>query len=238
MKQLIKVLLFVSLGLFLYTRFTSGTLLFYIHQRFALLTLITALGLILVASSYLYTYQARQTHNHEPHSFSWLSLVLMALPVLLGVLVAPQPLGATALSNRELNMTNLAALASPQNGSPVFGTAGEKNILDWLYAFQQNPDPAVFTGQEAHIIGFVYRDERFVEDTFLVGRFVVSCCVADANPVGLVVRWPDAPTVADNQWVEVSGRFEAGSFDGQPTPILVVENLTLTDPPTQPYLYL
>jgi putative membrane protein len=62
--------------------------------------------------------------------------------------------------------------------------------------------------------------------------------VADANPVGLIVRWPEAETLADDQWVEVTGRFEAGSFDGEPTPILVIETLTPTDPPAQPYLYL
>lgn len=238
--KITKAFLLISLGIFLYTRFTGGTLLFYIHQRFALLTLAAALGLIFVAAGYFYAAnQSHEGHDHDHSAPSWFGLLLLALPVLLGVLVAPQPLGANALSNRELNTADLSSLAPPQNSDSAFGaSAGEKNILDWLYAFQQNPDPAAFNGQQARIVGFVYRDERFGEDSFLVGRFIVSCCVADANPVGLIVRWPDAETLADDQWVEVTGRFEAGTFDGEPTPILVIETLTPTTPPAQPYLYL
>lgn len=236
--KIAKVFLLISLGIFLFTRFTSGTLLFYIHQRFALLTLAAALGLMLMAAGYFFaTGHSHDGHDHDHASASWLGLLIVALPVLFGLLVAPQPLGATALSNRELNTADLSSLAPPGSNA-VLGAAGEGNILDWLYAFQQNPDPAAFNGQEARIVGFVYRDGRFDEDTFLVGRFIVSCCVADANPVGLVVRWPEAETLADDQWVEVSGRFEAGTFDGKPTPILVIETLTPTNPPAQPYLYL
>jgi putative membrane protein len=136
-----------------------------------------------------------------------------------------------------VNATDLAGLARPAGGA-LFGQDGPRNILDWLIAFDENPDPAAFTGQDATISGFVYRDARFGQDTFLVGRFTVSCCVADASPVGLVVRWPETESLPDNQWVEVSGRFEPGFFDGQPTPILIVTSLERIDPPRQPYLYL
>jgi hypothetical protein len=49
-------------------------------------------------------------------------------------------------------------------------------------------DPAAFIGQEARLIGFVYRDDRFNGDEFMISRFVISCCAADAAPLGLVVR--------------------------------------------------
>jgi putative membrane protein len=134
-------------------------------------------------------------------------------------------------------VTDLSRLARPAGGA-LFGQGGTPNILDWLVAFDENPDPAAFTGQEATISGFVYRDERFEGDTFLVGRFTVSCCVADASPVGLVARWADAESLPANQWVEVSGHFEPGLFDGRPTPILVITSLERIAPPRQPYLYL
>jgi uncharacterized repeat protein (TIGR03943 family) len=114
---------------------------------------------------------------------------------------------------------------------------GDKNILDWLIAFQRTPDPQAFAGQTARLIGFVYRDERFESDAFMLSRFVVSCCVADASAVGVIVRSPQAEALPADQWVEVSGHFEPGQFANRPTPILIADVITKTTQPNQPYLY-
>ena len=109
--------------------------------------------------------------------------------------------------------------------------------MDWLADFQRTPDPAYFNGQEVEVIGFVYRDERFTPDSFMVGRFIVSCCVADAAPIGLIVIWNEALSLTDNTWVEVYGRFEAQEFNGRLMPVLIAETVTVTTAPAQPYLY-
>lgn len=236
-QRAIKVILLIALGVFLYTRVTSGVILYYINERFVNLTLLAAVGLMLVGASFYR--QTHQDHDHHDHGeLTWLGLLIVALPVVLGLLVPPRPLGANALSNREVSVGRLSSVAAPGGNSITRGiVAGEKNILDWLANFQQTPDPAAFAGQEARVIGFVYRDERFAEDTFMVGRFIVSCCVADAAPIGLIVQWPATTGLTTDQWVEVAGHFEAGYFDGSPMPILVADQVTLTGPPTQPYLY-
>ncbi len=247
MRSSLKAIILIGLGLFLYSRFMNGSLLYYINQRFAWLTFIAAIGLFLVGISYR---QARenneQSHDHSSdhvhppqaghqHAVPTSALFLIAVPVLLGLLVPPRPLGAAAMSNREVGI-GLESVASPGNNL-TFKTTGPKNILDWQVAFWQSQDPASFTGQEADVIGFVYRDGRFGDDTFMASRFVVSCCVADAASVGLVVRWPEAASLAEDQWVRVTGRFELGEFEGEAIPILVADTVTPTDPPAQPYLY-
>jgi uncharacterized repeat protein (TIGR03943 family) len=131
----------------------------------------------------------------------------------------------------------LTSATAPQNGAVLAKPKADKNILDWLIEFRTTSDPASFTGQEARLIGFVYRDDRFDGETFMVSRFVLSCCAADAAPLGLLVRWPESSALAADQWVEVSGRFEPGQFDGEPMPILIAEKITATTVPDQPYLY-
>jgi putative membrane protein len=227
-----KALILMGLGLYLYSRIFTGTLLFYINQRFAWLVMMAGIVLMVIAGSYRYRSNHEQTHH--AHTFSWGGALLIGLLVALGLLVPPKPLGATAMGNREVN---LGTLVSSQSNSVVPMRAGEKNILDWLIAFQNTPDPAAFTNQSAHLIGFVYRDDRFSDDTFMISRFVVSCCVADATAIGLIVRSPQAASLPGDQWVEVSGHFEPGEFSGKPTPILVTEAITRTTPPNQPYLY-
>ncbi|MCS6843127.1 MAG: TIGR03943 family protein [Caldilineales bacterium] len=180
-------------------------------------------------------------HDHEydhghSHRLSRVGLALVLLPVVLGLLVPARPLGAGAVGNREVSVGRLSTAAAPRAGQ-VASPARAKNLLDWLMAFDQAQDPAAFDGQPANLLGFVYRDSRFGDDSFLLSRFVVSCCVADATPIGLVVRTPNASQLALDQWVQVSGHFQAGEFDGHPMPILVADVITPTVAPNQPYLF-
>ena len=232
MKTSLKALTLIGLGLYLYSRIFTGTLLFYINQRFAWLVMMA--GVVLMAIGGSYRYRSNHDHAHHAHAFSWGGVLLIGLLIALGLLVPPKPLGASAMGNREVN---LGTLVSSQGNSMMPTRAGEKNILDWLIAFQSTPDPAAFAHQPAHLIGFVYRDDRFNSDSFMLSRFVVSCCVADATAIGLIVRSPLAASLPGDQWVEVSGHFEPGEFSGKPTPILITEAITRTTPPNQPYLY-
>lgn len=255
MKQIIKILLLISLGWFLASRLLFGTLNFYIHPRFNGLTLTTAVVFIIMAiviwwqtigrSEFGETTDEPHDHDHDDHhghhhahDVPWSALLLLAIPIVLGVLVQPRPLGANALINREVSINTLNSTQAP-SGSDLstvrLGT--DSNILDWLYAFQRTDDLTSFVGEEATVSGFVYRDERFTAETFMVSRFTVSCCVADANPVGLIVDWGASPELVDDEWVEVNGRFELQTFNGIEMPILVAETVTPVDPPNQPYLY-
>jgi putative membrane protein len=233
-KTSVKALTLIGLGLYLYSRIFTGTLLFYINQRFAWLVMMAGVVLMAVGGSYRYRSNHDHDHVHRAHTVSWGGVALIGVLIALGLLVPPKPLGASAMGNREVN---LGTLVSSQSNSVMATRAGEKNILDWLVAFQNTPDPTAFTNQSAHLIGFVYRDDRFDSEDFMLSRFVVSCCVADATAIGLIVRWPQAASLPGDQWVEVSGHFEPGEFSGKPTPILVTEAITRTTPPNQPYLY-
>ncbi len=239
--RLLKVVTLSLLAAFLLSRYFGGTLLFYISDRFVWLTLTAGVGFVLVALSYLLPESAHSHDGHDhTHDLSALGLMLILLPVILGVLVPPRPLGAAAMANREINTGLSRTSASPKAIVRRLETGSrEKNLLDWLLAFEQAPDLNTFAGQEARLVGFVYKDARYENsDRFLLSRFTVSCCVADASAVGITVRWPEAAALPKDEWVDVSGRFEIGDVDGKPAPVLVADKLEVTEPPSQPYLYL
>lgn len=250
MKSTIKALALIALGLFLYSRIYNGTLLYYISERFAWLTLFAAIGFLIVAASYRFRAAQADAHEHEPHkshehphaghthgNLSWGGLLLVALPVILGLLVPPKPLGAAAMSNREISVGGVTSATSPKTAQVMSRPNTEKNVLDWLIDFRLAQNPAAFAEQEAKVIGFVYRDDRFDRDKFMVSRFAISCCAADAAPLGLVVHWPKTSGLTSDQWVEVSGRFQPGEFDGEPMPFLIADKVTPVEVPDQPYLY-
>jgi uncharacterized repeat protein (TIGR03943 family) len=113
----------------------------------------------------------------------------------------------------------------------------KRNVLDWVRAINADPDPAALNGEQADVIGFVYRDDRFGNDQFLLARFTITCCVADAMAIGLVVQSPEAASLAADSWVHVQGAFEDGKLGDEPTPVLVAADIAPVQAPEQPYLY-
>ncbi len=248
----LKALLLIGMGLFLYSRIANGSLYFYISERFASLTLLAVMGLLIVGVSYRFDSEDSVTHEHDDgheqhthehdnhghsHALSWRDALLVALPIFLGIFVPPQPLGAAALANREVSVGTSSSAMPAAIRAAAEKPSIEKNILDWLYDFQIASSPTAFNDEEAQLIGFIFRDERFAEDEFSLARFVVGCCVADASYAGLVVRWPDATLLESDQWVDVRGTFQVGQFGENTMPILIAESVTPTTMPNQPYLY-
>lgn len=255
----IKALLLIGMGLFLYSRIANGTLFYYINERFMGFTLIAVFGLLAVGLSYRYHEGSTQqqaappAHDHDQdhpddhnrahgshshsHALSWRGVLLVALPIALGVLTPPQPLGVAALSNREMNL-QLNSTTQSASVRPGEKAALDKNLLDWWREFQTVPNAnQALAGQPVKATGFVYKDERFGANTFMLIRFTVSCCVADASVVGLLVQWPDSQIPEDDSWVEVTGSFVSSELENWKLPMVAAQQIAAIDIPQQPYLY-
>lgn len=241
----VKALLLIGLGLFLYSRIANGTLYFYISERYAWLTMVAVVGLLIVAISYRRNFGQDHNHDHDHHDhaghdhnhgLTWGGIVLVSLPIVLGLLVPPQPLGASALENREIdiggaNSVMPAVVRSVTDKDPL-----QRNILDWVTSFRGASNSGEsFNGVEAEVIGFVYHELEGEDNAFWVARFIVGCCVADASPVALSVEWGQAAALPEGEWVRVRGRFRETA--GAPAPILVAERVDVVPAPNQPYLY-
>ncbi|MGH2524765.1 MAG: TIGR03943 family putative permease subunit [Anaerolineales bacterium] len=236
----LQALLLAALGMFLLQKVWSGTLFWYINQRFLFLSLFAALGFLALAQGALAQLRRRPAeaspeHEHEGAS-AW-SLVIVALPLLLGLLIPARPLGSSAIANKGLNTTApLTAVDASKPAQPSLAST-DRTVLDWVRAFNYESNPAVLDGQPADVTGFVYHDSRLQPGQFLVGRFAVSCCVADAAAIAMIVAWPDAADLRDNVWVRVRGPVQAASLNGQPIPLISAEMIEQIAEPDQPYLY-
>ena len=177
-------------------------------------------------------------HGHAGHShgLSWGAVGLVAVPVVLGLLVPARPLGASAISSRGIG---LSAPGSAGGNTTVAQrvSIGPKNILDWLREFSRQADPNAFAGQEVDLVGFVYRDPRNTADQFWVSRFTISCCVADATAIGLLVQTDQAASLKNDSWVRVTGKIGVGEFAGEKLPIILPDKIEPTEQPEHPYLY-
>src|SRR5688572_29771000 len=133
----LKALLLILMAMFFAQKFWSGKLYYYIGPRFAWLAIVAVVLLIILAGSYNLL-EKREEHNHDDHDShdhhhdkaSVWSLVIVALPLVLGVVIPAQPLGASAISSRGVSTD--VALASANSGSELTIVPSERYIRDWV----------------------------------------------------------------------------------------------------------
>jgi uncharacterized repeat protein (TIGR03943 family) len=231
----------LAIALFLAAKLISGKLDLYINLRFAPLTVFAIIALALMAYALMGHPRAENhedDHHHEnehTHSISFYALAFLLLPVLIGVLIPSRPLDAAAASTRGVNVS--APMVGSSQTRPFEAAADQRNILDWIRIFNSERDLTPYLGQTAHVIGFVYKDQRLTENQFLVSRFVITCCSADAVAIGMVVSWDQASTLNENTWVDVKGAVKSYHLDDQPIPLIEASVVKLVDQPDTPYLF-
>ena len=96
----------------------------------------------------------------------------------------------------------------------LFGAA--RDWLDQLQAKESGYATTTVVGAAARLrqmqeekvtaVGIVAHVPQLPPDQFLLVRFRMTCCAADATPVAVPVRWAGAASLKDNTWVKVSGQ--------------------------------
>jgi putative membrane protein len=111
----------------------------------------------------------------------------------------------------------------------------EKIFLDGLTTLELYPKE--FAGKELETIGFVYREPSFKPQQFVVARFSVSCCTADATVFGILVEEKQAAKWATDSWVKVRGKLEVRQVDGYDMLVLRATGIEPAKAPKDPYVY-
>lgn len=94
-----------------------------------------------------------------------------------------------------------------------------------------------FAGKEIETMGFVYHQSDFSEEQFVVARFSVSCCTADASVFGILVEDKQAKNYPIDSWVKVRGKLELRNADGYDMLALKATKVEPVDAPKDPYVY-
>ncbi|NJM07463.1 TIGR03943 family protein [Candidatus Gracilibacteria bacterium] len=223
-----EVLLLGGTATLLLAKWLRGHLAFYIHPRYIPLMVVAAVILLLMAAVRL-----RAAYEVDgPQRPGWGSL-LLAIPLLFGVLVPAQPLGASSLPNRGIE-------SSPANSAvgrnlQLDGDTSTWNLLEWSTALSMRGDE--LDGKPADVVAFVFQDAKLGGDSFYAVRYVVTCCAADGAGVGLPVRWAGGDALPEDSWVRVRGTIATETINGTPQPVIIAAAVEPVDQPANPYLY-
>lgn len=184
-------------------------------------------------------------HEHLAPKAAW----LLVLPVIALLAFPSKPLGSFAAARQggnSLVSSGRSAVAgadasTPPNIPPPVEGAQPMEILNFLDKTYYDPAKTL-AGKPVTIVGFVAPSDR-ADDDFLLTRFMISCCAADARPVQIAVTGYGGFIPPIDTWVEVTGTWipePDGSkprlgADGFPLPNLVGLRVAPITPPENPY---
>jgi uncharacterized repeat protein (TIGR03943 family) len=222
-RVILSIVLCTLAGILSY-RTAMGQMALYIHPRYELLVYGCALVLFLFGA----------VSWSSPATPPKLSTIFLCIPVCIAVAFAPKPLGSAALVS-QLGSLNAVVPAAQQQHDPTTDTL-QWNLYEWAVASSVDVTP--YAGSAAVIEGFVVQNSELdlPNDQFMLARYVLKCCTADAGGVGMRIVWAKSGQLRSDQWVRVSGTITVESSEGVPRPLIVATSVVPIEQPARPYL--
>jgi uncharacterized repeat protein (TIGR03943 family) len=163
------------------------------------------LGAIVLSAAAIGRLATARVRHPEPltgRTGWWVGLVI--LPVVVVLVQPPTALGSYAASRRSASAGGFVVASGEdisQGPLVLVDVAASSWSRDAMRALVRR------AGSQVDFVGFVTRSSGMPEDEFVLTRFIISCCVADA--LSVQVRVVDVPpgAFAEDQWVRVRGTF-------------------------------
>jgi len=236
----------ICLTLVLLTIIVNGSINTFLHPRS--LPFIKASFFLLCGLS-LYSFR-KVTSSSSERVLNW-KVCILFLPIALNVYVKP-----TGLSSRIAAQKGLASVAmaskletdtARNQSDPTFrirnacDTVQDDSLyvkLDRIYS-----NPSGNEGKKVTMIGFIAPDTLLGRHSFFIARMMVSCCAADAMPVGFYCVTDSVLGIDDGNWVVLSGQIETRTVklpwdkEKRVLPILRVSGARKTAVPKRQYIY-
>jgi uncharacterized repeat protein (TIGR03943 family) len=215
-------------GLVLLQSAVSGRLDLLVRASFHPLIVVSGGALLVLA-----VLEARQGLRHRASALKRVpggrerTLLLVGSAIAMAMLLLPPiPSFADLAANRS------AGQLEDQELSFVLPPA-QRSLTDWVRLQLSQPDPALYAGDPVRISGFVMPVEGQPPE---LARLLVRCCLADATPVGLPVRWPAHQSLPKaDTWLAIEGVMAIDSGSQPPRSVVVPHRITPISRPQRPF---
>jgi uncharacterized repeat protein (TIGR03943 family) len=233
------------LGLLLLHYWVSGKLNLLIHPNYHLLTLMAAVLLLGLAGWKAWEVWLRRNSVRPPevaHTVllptGWGSWILVGVAIV-GFLVTPKAFASQTALQRGVSDLSIVTQVKPQ---AFKGTTKpqERSLIEWIRTLQVYPEPDAYAGQAVKIQGFAVHPTQLPNQYFLLTRFAITCCAADAYPVSLPIklRQGDRQSYKVDQWFEVEGAMISETLgEGNRQVVVDATSIRPINQPANPYSY-
>ncbi len=111
----------------------------------------------------------------------------------------------------------------------------KENFSSYSDVLFQNPE--TFKNKEIFLEGFVLKGDNLKENEYVVGRFLITHCVADATVIGFLTHFEEEGSFQDNSWVKLLGTIDVANHNEKRLPLIKVTRWKLSEKPEEPYVY-
>ena len=121
--------------------------------------------------------------------------------------------------------------------APVVEVKDEDFGLLYLDAMDK---PQNYDGKTLKFKALIARSGNMPKNTFVGGRFAMTCCVEDIRYVGFLCNWKKASTLANKGWYTVTAKVKAKKdkmFGNEVGPMLYVEDVSKAEKPEEETVY-
>lgn len=230
-------------GVLLLKYWITGKLSLLIHPNYFWLAIASGISLLILAffkAQELLGRRRRDIIPNEQHISlfppGWGSALVLTAAIL-GLVFTPRVFASDNVLQRDVGDLLGTSRIKPQEfrGS----TSPEKrSLVDWVRELNVYPEPDRYSGQKAKVQGFVIHLPALAKNYLFLGKFVLTCCAADAYPVGLPVKLTaNSEQYPADTWLEIEGQMTTETLTGKRQLIIAATSIKKIPQPKDPYSY-
>jgi uncharacterized repeat protein (TIGR03943 family) len=239
------VLAITAWGVLMLRYWLTGKLYLLIHPNFFGLVVLGGIALMIVGllkAQELWRQRRRRrevTSNLQHINFfaPGFGSSLLLISAILGLTITPQVFASDKALQKGVTDLLSTSRIQPQSFRAAIRPE-ERSLVDWVRTLSVYPEPDAYTGQKVNVQGFVIHPPDIGKEYIFLARFVLTCCAADAYPIGLPVKLTnEQERYSPDTWLEIEGQMITETLHGKRQLTIAAKSLKQIPQPQNPYSY-
>jgi putative membrane protein len=169
------------------------------------------------------------------HNSDIMNGLIILMPVVFIFLTGNQTLNSYALTKRTLMVPNLNASA-PEPVSDESETRKNEASIDVTLSQLLQNWPS-YSGKMVSIQGLVHPSLKDNDEYALIFKYLITCCAADAIPVGIFIDKEKTRGLVDDDWVKATGVVNLDKMDGNDVIVMALKLIEKAEKPSKNAAY-